>query len=137
VVDVSHPAWREHVRITEEVLDEISASEVPAISVLNKAALLPRGRRPAAPRGAVWVSAREGTGLPALLARVEDALDAGLARVRCELPLARGDVIAWLRRTGRVIEEYYSDGLVTVTALVPPKVAGRLHKEFPGCTRGA
>ncbi len=85
---------------------------------------------------AVWVSARDGTGLPALLARIEHALDAGLARVRCELPSTRGDVIAWLRRSGRVIEEYYCDGIVTVTALVPPKVAGRLHKEFPGSTRG-
>jgi GTP-binding protein HflX len=137
VVDVSHPTWHEQVQITEEVLAEIGASEVPAITILNKADLLPPGRKPAAPRGSVWVSARAGTGLPGLLARVEDALDAGLARVRCELPSTRGDVIAWLRRTGRVIEEYYCDGLVTVTALVPPKVAGRLHKEFPGSTRGA
>ncbi len=136
VVDASHPTWREQVRVTEEVLAEIGAGEVPAIAVMNKADLLRAGRRPAAGRGAVWVSARTGTGLPALLARIEHALDAGLARVRCELPSDRGDVVAWLRRTGRVVEEYYRDGIVTVTALVPPKVAGRLHKEFPDTTRG-
>jgi GTPase len=137
VVDVSHPGWREQVRVTEEVLAEIGAGEVPTIAVMNKTDLLMAGRKPAAARGALWVSARDGTGLPALLVRVEHALDAGLARVRCELPSTRGDLIALLRRTGRVIEEYYCDGLVTVTALVPPKVAGRLHKEFPGTTRGA
>jgi len=31
-----------------------------------------------------------------------------------------------------VIEEYYRDGVVTVTALVPPKVAGQLRKQLPG-----
>jgi GTP-binding protein HflX len=122
--------------VTEEVLGEIGAGDVAALVVMNKADLLPRGRRPAAARDAVWVSARTGTGLPALLARIEQALDAGLARVRCELPSDRGDVVAWLRRSGRVVEEYYRDGVVTVTALVPPKVAGQLHKEFPGITRG-
>ncbi len=136
VIDVSHAGWPEQVRVTEEVLAEIGAADVPVIKVMNKIDLLPSGRKPAAGREAVRISARDGTGLPALLARIERALDAGLSRVRCELPSSRGDVIAWLRRTGRVIEEYYSDGLVTVTALVPPKVAGRLHKEFPGATRG-
>src|SRR5439155_683910 len=31
----------------------------------------------------------------------------------------------------RVVEEYYRDGMVTVTALVPPKVAGQLRKRLP------
>jgi GTP-binding protein HflX len=136
VIDASHPGWPEQVRVTEEVLAEIGAGDLPVLAVMNKADLLPGTRRPAAPRDAVWVSARTGAGLPALLARLEHALDSGLARVRCELPSTRGDVVAWLRRTGRVVEEYYRDGVVTVTALVPPKVAGRLHKEFPHSTRG-
>jgi GTP-binding protein HflX len=136
VVDVSHRGWREQARVTEDVLAEIGAGEVPAITVLNKTDLLSSARRPAAPRDAVWVSARTGAGLFVLLGRIERVLDAGLSRVRCELPSARGDVVAWLRRSGRVIEEYYCDGVVTVTALVPPKVAGRLRKDFPDTTRG-
>jgi len=136
VIDAAHPTWREQARVTEEGLGEIGAGDVPVLVVMNKADLLPRGRRPAGVRDAVWVSAQTGAGLPALLARIEHALDAGLARVRCELPSERGDVVAWLRRSGRVVEEYYRDGVVTVTALVPPKVAGQLHKEFPDTTRG-
>ena len=91
-----------------------------------------------------WPSARarrprsrpDGDGLQALLSRIEHLLDAGLARVSCALPSDRGDVVAWLRRSGRVVEEYYCEGVVTVTALVPPSVAGQLHKQFPGTTRG-
>jgi GTP-binding protein HflX len=105
--------------------------------VMNKADLVtPRERRAGTPRDAIRVSALEGDGLPELLSRIEQVLDAGLARVSCALPSDRGDVVAWLRRSGRVVEEYYRDGVVTVTALVPPSVAGQLHKQFPASTRG-
>jgi GTPase len=137
VVDASHPMWREQVRVTEEVLADIGAGELPAVTVMNKADLVdPEDRPRGVPRGAVWVSARSGNGLSDLLARVEHLLDAGLARISCALPSDRGDVVAWLRRSGRVVEEYYCDGVVTVTALVPPSVAGQLHKQFPATTRG-
>jgi hypothetical protein len=33
-----------------------------------------------------------------------------------------------------VVEEYYRDGVVTVTALVPPKVAGQLRKQLLSVT---
>ena len=137
VVDVSHPAWAEQVQVTEQVLAVIGAGEVPAVTVLNKADLLSAWRRPAAaPRDALVVSGRTGAGLPELLERIEARLDAGLRRVHCDLPSGRGDVLALLRRSGRIVEEYYRDGVVTVTAMVPPNVAGRLNKEFPHVTRG-
>ena len=39
--------------------------------------------------------------------------------------------IETMANAGRIVEEYYRDGIVTVTALVPPKVAGQLRKRFP------
>jgi GTP-binding protein HflX len=99
---------------------------------LNKVDLLPGGRPPPeAPPGAVAISARTTRGIDGLLAAIEAHLTRGLERVRCALPSGRGDVLAWLRRTGRIVEEYYRDGMVTVTALVPPKVAGQLRKQLP------
>src|SRR5262249_2982431 len=87
VVDRSHAMWREQLRVTEEVLVEIGAGEVPSVTVLNKAdAVAPGEPRGATPRGALWVSARTGDGVPALLSHVELRLDAGLARVSCALP---------------------------------------------------
>ena len=126
VVDASHPTWREHVRVTEEVLAEIGAGELPAVTVMNKADLRDHGAAAAAALRAAPSGSRPGTetGCTALLSRIEHLLDAGLARVSCALPSDRGDVVAWLRRSGRVVEEYYCDGVVTVTALVPPKRRG-------------
>src|SRR5262249_41180858 len=70
VVDGSHPAWRDQLRVTEEVLDEIGAGEVPALVVMSKADLVPRRERPApGPRDAPPVSAHTPPGPPQLPAR--------------------------------------------------------------------
>jgi GTP-binding protein HflX len=132
VVDVSHATWAEQVGVVEEVLREIDAGERPVLLALNKVDLLPGGRLPPeAPPDAIAISARTTRGIDGLLAAMEAHFTRGLERVRCALPSGRGDVIAWLRRTGRIVEEYYRDGMVTVTALVPPKVAGQLRKQLP------
>ena len=130
VVDASHPTWAEHVQIVQDVLRDLEADGRPTLLVLNKIDLLPGTVPPVgAPPDVIAISATTGRGIPALLAGIETELTRGLERVRCELPSGRGDVLAWLRRTGRVVEEYYRDGVVTVTALVPPKVAGQLRKQ--------
>jgi GTP-binding protein HflX len=132
VVDVSHPTWPEQVRVVEDVLGEIEAADRPVLLALNKVDLLPGGRPPPeAPPGAVAISARTTRGIDTLLVAMEAHFTRGLERVRCALPSGRGDVLAWLRRTGRIVEEYYRDGMVTVTALVPPKIAGQLRKQLP------
>jgi GTPase len=133
VVDAAHPTWAEQVRVVEDVLGEIGAGDRPTVLALNKTDLLLAGQSPAgAGPDAIPISARTGAGIGALLAAVEGRLSLGLERVRCNLPSGRGDLISLLKRAGRVVEEYYRDGVVTVTALVPPKVAGQLRKQLPG-----
>jgi GTP-binding protein HflX len=132
VIDASDPAWTERARIVDRVLAEIGANERPVLRAYNKTDLPPPADTPL-PNGSevVRIAARTGAGVPGLLAAIERALAAGLERVRCEVPQARGDLLAWLRRSGRIVEEYYRDGAVQITALVPPKVAGQLRKALP------
>jgi GTP-binding protein HflX len=131
VIDASQPTWPEQARVVEGVLADIDADDRPVIKVLNKIDLLERDAMPAGDGETILVSAETGRGVAALLTQIEQRLTAGLERVRYALPTERGDVIAWLKRAGRVVEEYYRDGVVTVTALVPPKVAGQLRKRLP------
>ena len=132
VIDVAQSTWPEQVRVVEGVLESIGAGDRTVIRVFNKADLLPAGAPPPVDGpDAVSISARTGKGMAALLGAIEARLTVGLERVRCALPSGRGDVLAWLRRVGRVVEEYYRDGMVMVTALVPPKVAGQLRKRLP------
>ena len=132
VIDVAQSTWPEQAQVVEAVLEEIGAGDRAVIRVFNKKDLLAAGSPPPATGpDAVSISARTGKDVAALLAAIEARLTVGLERVRCALPSGRGDVLAWLRRVGRVIEEYYRDGVVMVTALVPPKVAGQLRKRLP------
>ena len=130
VVDASQPGWPEQVRIVEDVLAEIGAGEHPVVLALNKIDRIPEAPPPASPT-AVRLSAQTGEGLSALIETIEERLTAGLERVCCRIPHDRGDVVAWLRRSGRILEEYYRDGTVIITALVPPRVAGILRKQWP------
>ncbi len=41
VVDVSNPAYEDHIRVVEETLDEIGASDIRTIKVFNKVDMLP------------------------------------------------------------------------------------------------
>ncbi len=129
VVDVSHPSWREHQRVVDEVLEEIGAADVQRLQVFNKADLLAPDEPPiAVGDDAVLISARTGAGLDRSLAAIERNVSRGLARVRLVMPTGRGDLVARVRAGGTVLEEYYRDGTVTITALVPPKLAGQLQK---------
>ena len=135
VIDVAHPGWPEQATVVEQVLEEIGAGDRPVVRALNKADLLAADAlRPVGGPDATLIAARTGRGIPALLAAIERRLSLGLERVRYELPQARGDLLAWLRRAGRVVEEYYSDGAVTVTALVSPKVRGQIERRLPETT---
>jgi GTP-binding protein HflX len=135
VIDGSQPTWEEQAQVVDAVLAEIGADTLPVVCAFNKADLLPPGTHPGGlGPDAVAISARTGQGVPELLALLEAHLTRGLERVRCALPSGRGDLVAWLRRAGRVVEEYYRDGVVTVTALVPPKVAGQLRKQLLSVT---
>ncbi len=44
VVDVSHPCYKDHIAVTEEVMKQVGASQVPSIFIFNKADLLPESK---------------------------------------------------------------------------------------------
>ena len=102
VVDASHPALaRSRSRVVEEVLAEIGAGDGPGRRACSTRSTC--CRRGAAAGGAARTRSRSRRARARASRRssraIEDALDAGLERVRCALPSARGDVIAWLRRS--------------------------------------
>ncbi len=148
VVDAAHPRWEEHKAVVEKVLEEINAGGKPMLTVFNKLDLLtaappeaesqPWRRTPLRlePDGngkeseAFGVSALTGAGLTPLLRAIEQRLEQGREVVYVDLPLGGGKVLAWLRRSGKVLEEAYSENAVSVTALVTHKIAGQLRKQL-------
>jgi GTP-binding protein HflX len=143
IVDATHPRWAEQRAVVERVLEEIGAGEKPMLTVFNKIDRLtaeftdteqPWKRLPVAQNDGdgeeptFAISALTGAGLTPLLTAIGRRLEHGRELVHIDLPLAAGKVLAWLRRSGKVIEEAYTDTTISVTALMSRKVAGQLRK---------
>jgi GTP-binding protein HflX len=134
VVDVSHPAWREHVGVVVRVLEDLGAGRLPVRFAYNKADTAPADLLPTLAERAQGdlISAIRGDGVADLLAHVEDLLSVGLTRIVWDVPLDRGDLLAAVRRAGRIVDTTPTERGVCVTALVPAKLAGQLRKAAPG-----
>lgn len=129
VVDASDPDWRAQEEAVRRTLDEIGAGDKETLLCLNKVDLLdPEGRealRLAFP-DAVMVSAKEGTGLGALLHAVAAKASEGDVTVTALVPYDKGLLMKMVHERGQVIRETYVDGGLLVTAKVPPRLAGAL-----------
>jgi GTP-binding protein HflX len=129
VVDASDADPFAQIRAVREVLAEIGAADVPEIVVINKAdeadPLAIKGLR-LAERGSVVVSARAGTGLDDLLARVEEALPRRDPEVSALVPYGRGDLVARAHEEGEVLTLQHCEDGTQLTARVPPELAAQL-----------
>lgn len=144
LIDATHPQWAEQKAVVEQVLEELGAGEKPTLTVFNKLdRLLEDSEDETSPRALLrkstdgeergqlfGISARSGEGIVPLLSAIERRLEQNREVVHYELPLSAGDVVAWLRRSGKVVEEAYSETAIQVTALVSSKVAGQLRKRI-------
>jgi GTP-binding protein HflX len=115
VVDVSHPHAMEQSKAVYETLEEIGASELPIVTVLNK---MDRFAHPgeAAERLAdfpdtVAISARTGFGMEELRAHIEEVLEAEMVPLEVLLPFERGDLVSIFHERGLIErEEHLAEG---------------------------
>ena len=135
VVDATNPEAEEQIAIVERVLDEIGAGSTPTILAWNK---IDRGGE-VPPReigdhphivAVEAISAATGRGLDGLLRAVERWLDRERVSLEVTIPSSRGDLLAWLHRSAKIVSERYEDGAAIVTALASPKLAGQLRKRL-------
>ena len=130
VIDVSNPEWREQARIVDELIRELGAEGIPCIRVYNKcdAAFTAQQERE---KDAVYISARTGEGIPALLEAVDKRLDKGTKRVVIHLPYDKAGLLDGLYREAKVEGVEYSE-TVDVTAVCTPRFMGRLKAYIEG-----
>ena len=130
VIDVSNPEWREQARIVDELIRELGAESIPCIRVYNKCdvAFTAQQEREA---DAVYISAKTGEGIPALLEAVDKKLDKGTKRVVIHLPYDRTGLLDGLYREAKVENVAYGE-TVDVTAVCTPRVMGQLKDYIEG-----
>ena len=132
VVDGTDEDPAGQIEAVEEVLEEIDASQVPQLLVVNKVdALDDRARRRLANLwpDAVLISARTGEGLGELQAAIGEALARDLVTLSLSVPYDRGDVVAAAHRIGEVIEEKH-DAEGTILDVRVPKYSLDRFNDF-------
>lgn len=131
VVDVSSPLKGAQVAAVDAVLAELGASDIPRVTVWNKADASIKDpdalQREASAAGAVATSATTGFGIDSLVHALQDTLvRVALVRVEIDVPYDSGGVIGEVRKAGVVESETYRADGTRVVAHVPPPTARRL-----------
>ncbi len=114
VIDASREQVSAQIAAVTEVLGEIDASDRPQVFVYNKAdATAPEelAHLKQLSPNAVFVSAREGTGLSGLLDRIATEAARGEITLEVLVPYTRGDLVKTAHERGHIIsEEHVEEG---------------------------
>ncbi len=156
VIDATHPRWSEHQSIAERVLGDMGVRNKPTVTVFNKidglaqasddkahchdefdmddwwgsSSVRTTNGREYDPDRAFRISAKQGIGIEPLVEEIARLCTLDQEVIEVEVPLGSGDLMAWLRRSGTVIEETYTETCVQVATRVSAKVAGQLKKRL-------
>ena len=133
VVDISSPLAGAQVAAVENVLKDLGASDIPRITVWNKADARPGVEdlnilaSEAEAAGAVATSALTGFGIEDLVQTLQETLvQVALVRIEIDVPYDSGSIIGEVRKSGVVESEVYGQDGTRVVAHVPPPTARRL-----------
>ena len=125
----SHLAAEQDAQV-EAVLKELEVAAKPRLRVLNKIDLLSEDerRRLRVDANTVAVSALQGTGIDALLARIDERLELDpIQHVRLRVPQKEGKALALLEARARIQSRRYRDGIVFLDADVPESLLRHLQ----------
>jgi GTP-binding protein HflX len=131
VRDASSPALDRQKADVEAVLTELEAGNKPRIEVLNKSDLLPKAEGAALGKreGGLLISGLKGTGFPALIAAIEEALQSDpMEQAWFRVPQSEGRTIAALEAGASVSQKQYEGNLVYLQASGPASLLGRYRR---------
>ncbi len=130
IVDISHSNALNQAEAVQQTLEEIEASHVPLITVLNKIDRLsdPEAARRAVDHfpQAVAISARSGAGMTDLINHIRSELYETLTPILVRLPYQQGQLISLFHEFGQV--ERLEHGRKGV--LMQGRIPGRLLAQF-------
>lgn len=113
VCDASSEEALLHLDVTKRLLEDLGCADTPIVTVFNKSDLVEGLADIPNISGGVHISAKQGTGIDALLTAIEDNLPVRMHRVSLLLPFDKAGVCAEIRRSGTLLrEDYTADGIV-------------------------
>lgn len=124
VVDAAHPAWEDHLRVGDEVLEGLGVDSDRTLVVLNKIDLLsPAHRRALGSRfGELPVSAVSGEGVAHLKSVVRSALLSAANVAILRVPLEAADLVRRAVRLPHQLARRFRNDSVELAMRVDPKL---------------
>ena len=113
VCDASSEEALLHLDVTKRLLEDLGCADTPIVTVFNKSDLVEGLADIPNISGGVHISAKQGTGIDALLTAIEDNLPVRMHRVSLLLPFDKAGLSAEIRRSGTLLrEDYTAEGIV-------------------------
>ena len=119
-----------HRKVTEDTLRDLDSLGIPRIYVYNKSDLRGEGLTSLNKDGSdsVYVSARTGYGIDALLDALQGIFQSGSREVEVLISYAEGHLLDRIHREAEITSESYEENGIHIAALCPAPLADILEK---------
>lgn len=128
VIDFSDPDFSDHIRVTKDTLEELSASHIPVLYVYNKADLLDPSAPPKLVDQKLYLSAKSDSGMEALLEAIENLLNQGDKTLTLLIPFSMGQIVSDLTLNARILSTEYTPEGTLIEVQGAPGVLDRYLK---------
>ena len=127
VIDCSDPSFHEHISVTEKMIAELGAGDIPVIYVYNKADLAyppvdypkiiaERSDSTGKPSKSIYMSAKERDSVLALAEMITDEVYGDYRTVTMLIPFDKGSDLSYLREHSVVENTVYTENGTELTA---------------------
>ncbi len=133
IVDVSDPAFRSQLVVTQSVLKEIGGEEIPRRLVLNKIDKLKTGELDALHRefpDGIFISAHNSEDVAFLRKKILEYFESNMTETTMVIPYDKGHLLGQLRTKAGIINESYDETGTEVTFKTFPETLTWLQKKM-------
>ena len=131
VADASDPECESQLAVTEQLINELGASDKPVIYAFNKCDLCDDGAFPQAAgrnRTGVCISALTGQGIDELAALLDRTANDGKSTETLIIPQSKGAALSYLYANAAVRDVEYGEDTMTVVVTLDKKTLGAVKK---------
>jgi len=121
-----------HLEIVSRLLSDIGAADKPKMVVFNKSDLIPEDKNLTVLSGGapfVEISAKEGTGIDKLLAKLEDLVPGKKKKITLLIPYSQGQIVSEIHANQSILDESYETEGTRITALLDAVTYSK-YREF-------
>lgn len=133
IVDCADPAFREQLKVTEEVLAEVGAGDIPRFLILNKIDRLSDDQKLFLSReypNGVFLSALNREHVLQLRDRLISYFDSLMKEETVLVPYASQGILGDIREKAKVLSEEYTDTGVSLKLLAPPDFIKKIQAKI-------